>query len=300
MAFAVATFFSFKGGAGRSTTCLNTIPFLVKKLNANERHPVLLMDTDIDSCGMTYLLDSQEFFRNSPVDVKELLQEKLNLSAEDEGNFAKHSIFKYFVPVGEKFGVGARDVLFLGVNDGKSIDRTIISGQYQTRMDTLRRAAKNNGARAIIMDSAAGDQFSARLSVDSSNNVVVCMRPTSQFRAGTFSYLKRLNAKIGDRIVTNKRVILLPTVVPADLQIDGVSQLDLSVADIEKRVGELDKLSVDTTFVKKERFGINEIKRFKWKEGVLFRLSKDTLGEDEKTALERYDKLAEVIANYGQ
>lgn len=300
MAITVATFFSFKGGAGRSTTCLNTVPFLAKKLNADERHPILLVDTDIESCGMTYLLNSQEFFRKNTVDVKELLQEDLNFSIEDEGSFANHSLFKHFMPVGEYFGVASRAVLFLGVDDGKEVNRSRISGQYQQCMASLRKAAKNNGARAVIMDSAAGDQFAARLSVDIANNIVVCMRPTSQFRAGTFSYLKRLNARVGENLSSNKKIILLPTVVPADLEIDGVSQLGSAVSDIAERVSALDNLPVNTTFVQDSKFfGINEIKRFKWMEGVLFRLPKEQLADDEKQAIERYSKLAEVIASYG-
>ena len=47
----ISTFFSYKGGAGRSTTCFNTVPFLVEHTDADAKHPILLMDTDIESAG---------------------------------------------------------------------------------------------------------------------------------------------------------------------------------------------------------------------------------------------------------
>ena len=44
-------------------------------------------------------------------------------------------------------------------------------------------------------------------------------------------------------------------------------------------------------------FGINEVGRFKWKEGVLFKIGQTAeLAEDEKEATKRYRKLARVLA----
>ena len=50
------SFFSYKGGAGRSSILYNTISFLAKELNATSEHPIVVMDLDIDSKGLSYLL----------------------------------------------------------------------------------------------------------------------------------------------------------------------------------------------------------------------------------------------------
>jgi hypothetical protein len=45
-------------------------------------------------------------------------------------------------------------------------------------------------------------------------------------------------------------------------------------------------------------FGINEVMRFKWKEGVLFKIRNDTqLTPDEENAVKRYKKLAEIVCD---
>ena len=69
----VATYFSYKGGAGRSTTCFNTLPFLVEESEAYKNAPILLLDMDVESAGMTYLLNQQDVFKDK-YDVKELLK----------------------------------------------------------------------------------------------------------------------------------------------------------------------------------------------------------------------------------
>ena len=60
--FRSVSFYSFKGGAGRSTTCLNTIPYIFEIGEASSEHPIVLLDVDLDSAGMTYLLEQENFF----------------------------------------------------------------------------------------------------------------------------------------------------------------------------------------------------------------------------------------------
>lgn len=72
-----ATFFSYKGGAGRSTTCLNTLPLLAEVSGAYKYAPILLLDMDIESAGMTYLLGMQNEFKGK-FDVKEFIRGEEN------------------------------------------------------------------------------------------------------------------------------------------------------------------------------------------------------------------------------
>ena len=55
------SFFSYKGGAGRSTLAYNVIPLLAKNhLQPTAEEPMIVVDTDVDSCGMSYLLGAED------------------------------------------------------------------------------------------------------------------------------------------------------------------------------------------------------------------------------------------------
>lgn len=56
------TFYSYKGGSGRTTTAINTIKHLVEYLGATAEKPVLLIDADLESAGLTYFLDCDKKF----------------------------------------------------------------------------------------------------------------------------------------------------------------------------------------------------------------------------------------------
>ena len=56
------SFYSYKGGSGRSTTCVNTLLHLIRKMNAGPQHPILLVDTDLESAGLTYFFGCQKKF----------------------------------------------------------------------------------------------------------------------------------------------------------------------------------------------------------------------------------------------
>lgn len=295
----VTTFFSYKGGAGRSTTCLNTLPFIVDLCEAYNGARIMLLDMDIESAGMTYLLNQQDVFKDKKYDVKQLLKGEDTWTVSRQSDLSKHPVYKEFVPVGNILGLPDNEsVMFLGVNDStEQLNSKAVAGIVERVMGDLVKFAENNNVRAIIIDSAAGDQYSARLSVDNSDKIVFCMRPTKQFRIGTFNYLRRMAIRYGS-LASDKDIILLPTVVPADAEVDGKSQLITSVEDIKARINLLPNLEIINDFLMKENFGINEIRRFKWKEGVLYKLQKENgLEEDEKTGLEKYRYLAKLITD---
>ncbi|MBE6659820.1 MAG: hypothetical protein E7605_00255 [Ruminococcaceae bacterium] len=52
------TFYSYKGGSGRSTTAINTVRHLADVLKASPEHPILLVDTDLESAGLTYFFNT--------------------------------------------------------------------------------------------------------------------------------------------------------------------------------------------------------------------------------------------------
>ena len=286
------TFYSYKGGAGRSSTTLNTLPYLVKSLKASANAPILVLDMDLDSAGMTYLLGLDIHFKGR-YDVKSFLMGEETWSENSVGSLDAHEFYQKFVPVGEILGVDNEAVMFLGVDDAKPVDNNQMDGTKEGVFNKLSRFCRKNGVKAVVIDSSAGDQFSALLSTSAANDIVCCMRPTMQFRIGTFNYLHRLSEKTSE-----KRIILLPTVVPnADKEIDGEMQRLKAINNIAERVEDLSIDDVCMDFVNEESFGINEVERFKWKEGVLYKIGQEsTLSADEKMATARYEKLANVIA----
>lgn len=297
MATVFTTFFSYKGGAGRSTTCLNTLPFLANESGAGTKTPVLLLDMDIESAGMTYLLRMQDEFKGR-FDVKEFIKGDENWPQNAVGeSIVDHPLYKYFRPVGNKLGLdNDYAVMFLGVDDSSNtVDRAVIDGAREAVLIKFRHFCINNKVKAAVADSAAGDQFSARLAVEMADKLVFCMRPTMQFRIGTFNYLKRMSMRVGN-FNDDTDIILLPTVVPSDIEIDGIRQLSSAAEDVRERLDSLENLRIVREFVEESRFGINEIVRFKWKEDILYKLGKDKkLAEDETVAIERYGKLAHLV-----
>ncbi len=295
----ITTFFSYKGGAGRSTTCLNTIPFIAEREYAFSRAPIILIDMDIESAGMTYLLNQEETFKGKN-DVKIFLKNEESWSSDNNCELTEHPFYQWLVPVGNKFGLEDNyAVMFLGVDDSSpQLNRSNTEGRLDEVMHKLRRFAQNYHCKGIVMDSAAGDQFSARLAVDHADKIVFCMKMTHQFRIGTFNFLNKFSIRLGSS-ADEKEIILLPTVVPQDAIIDGVSQMQTSIDDISNRIQNLTRLDVCDDFVSSaDMFGINEVMRFKWKEGILFKLRNETqITTDEENALKRYRKLARIICD---
>ncbi len=63
------TFYSYKGGSGRSTTAVNTVRHLIDALGANEEHPILIVDADLESAGLTYFFDCEDKFTSLFIDT---------------------------------------------------------------------------------------------------------------------------------------------------------------------------------------------------------------------------------------
>ena len=181
--------------------------------------------------------------------------------------------------------------MFLGINDRMKLGNNDFSGEKDELFNKLRKFCKNNGISALVFDTPTGDQITAKFSLKASNCVVCCMKNTMQFRKGTFNYLKRIAAE-----VDIDSLVIFPTVVPKDLELDGVSQMEDSINSIKQSIQDLSFEDINTDFVSKDMFGINEIERFKWKEDILYKLEKKgQLRDDEKEGINRYKKLAEIV-----
>ncbi|MEG2454563.1 MAG: hypothetical protein RSB20_06820, partial [Clostridia bacterium] len=95
------SFFSYKGGSGRTSILYNTIPFLVKELGATETEPIILMDLDIDSKGLSYLLAEK-----SKINTIQILKGCDYVNTINRNmSIQEHPFFKNLSPVGCLFGL---------------------------------------------------------------------------------------------------------------------------------------------------------------------------------------------------
>lgn len=309
------TFFSYKGGSGRTTTLYNTLPFLAEKLKADALHPIVIFDMDFKSAGITILLSNGKTFEveneNAPLATgqKHSLQylvsnnPKCRPTLDDfKATFAES--------VGNKVGLDNNDaVLLVGANmrykDDKSMTAPAI---FQNLSYYLNRPLA--GVSAIIFDSPSGTQDTADVSISKSNVIVCCMRPSYQFRQTTLQYL---TAAVDNAAMdAKKRFVLTMTAVPVkDMTIEGKYQITASHQDVMTTVNQLNRTAsiknkdrktpiIDTDMISdRTNLGIREIERFKWNEKVnLYSIKKkgvEKLSEDEEKALARYGYLASVI-----
>lgn len=328
----ILSFNSYKGGACRTTTCYNTLPYLAKKLGATSHRPILVFDVDLDSMGLTSLFHGRaEQGEPRPYSARHLfIDDEFGVNNHVRnglGEVEKDSYFKRFDRVGNALGLeDDGSVLFCGADPNADI---ISDRQYQMYASNppLRalihslKDLRDDSPVAVIFDCASGVQQTTLAVLSSVDCAVVCMRPTTQFRIGTRDYLlnkipRRLLNFQAERV---RRVILLPT---------SVSPINISENDpnrdearktlyalrretfdkIEEEIvtdifSEIDKgtalgyrLDVSMFNQSEDIYGIPEIERFKWTEAELLYKIKDDLTEQEKLLRERYQLLADVIS----
>ena len=294
-----ASFFSYKGGSGRTSLLYNTIPFLAEALKASPDNPIIIVDCDTESAGLTFLLDC--YIDKQTITVQSLC----NNGIEDDESFGnltsirQHPFFRMLPQVGKKFGITAdgKDgtILFIPADKGAI---KINSGSSENRLKELKDICNTYGAAALIFDTPAGDQRAAKWSVDASKVIVTVMRITNQFRVGTRRYIK---SNLGEW--AGKNIILCPNAVPThDICIDG-EEINLANFKQEKIIEYFSELFenannyLDLRMLQGDLFGVNEVERFKYAESVLYAAKKinDT---DEAMAYERYKLLAEILEGY--
>ena len=319
----IISFHSYKGGACRSTTCFNTIPYLAQKLGASIASPIILIDADLDSMGLTLLLTGEDgdLFANG-VSSRGVFAGEMPppRACRTINKIDDNAYYKQFVPVGNRFGLSDNGaVRFLGVNkaDRGSHLKGDPSASTQSLFDVLNPLLSEDialtgefkGACAVIFDCATGIQHSAVLASKISDVIVVCLRPSIQFRASTFYYLnKKLPMIRSEGGVGGCKVVLLPTAVPNEPYISpAAGQLRREAQkDIIMASGNIknyhwksnQKLTLCEDMITGGFFGIPEVQRFKLKEDLLYTLhsvNKAALSEDEERARGSYEKLAGII-----
>jgi cellulose biosynthesis protein BcsQ len=330
------SFYSYKGGSGRSTTAWNTIQQLAEIMKPTKEHPFVIVDADTQSAGATFLFGAEEEFTSE--DQYLSVQKRM---IDEPGNYgggtdldAKKTFFGTMWPIGGFFGKAASDnesVLLIGANvdkDSVSASNAAADGKNEkiarSQMENFRKgitvACRRYGAKALFFDTPSGSQFLARMSVQQSDVVVCCMRPTRQFRTGTFGQLKQFLEwdAANDK---QRKYIITPTAVCVDKEqkIDSKEYPQTGYDEIKKQFAaeKLKKYGLEKAFEDsivfdmlelesqadcensvEKIFGIPEVKRFKWFEECLGELPEEERSKNDNMAIKRYNLLARTIMKF--
>lgn len=277
-------FYSFKGGAGRTVCMANVAGMLARELGATSKHPVLLLDLDLDSAGLTILLGQRDTFEGSRWSTAKLLSDfALDVDPLREEFFAKR-----MVDASSALGADAGAVRFVGAEVLGASEMALLKGDSFDRIDDFIGRCEENGIQGIIIDSASGWQQTAFLSHFVSDLVVYCCRLTHQFIEGTKLQLERFVDLCESERGRIPSIILLPVAVPPQNP-NWEDRRKISLATLQ---------GLSNTFKNRTRIevadrNIDEVLSFKWYESVL--AAKPQLEEDEATAKEAFESLAKQI-----
>ena len=289
------SFFSYKGGAGRTSLLFNTLPFLAEALKATPEEPIIVIDLDIDSKGLTYLID-----RECDVNAIQVLKGEIPHNPRLATSIGAHPFFSKLIPIGADVGLDDRldksilfipvpkSGVFLGMNnaDGKNIS-----------LNKFREICKMMRCKAIVMDTPTGSQLSGECALSISHKIVPVMRITKQFNIGTREFLSEKAKHFN-----NKEFIIVPNAVPPVPYVNGVPKYDMD--KIFKRIsnnaksalGEDGDNYLNLTFLQDGMYGINEVNSFKFDELNLRQEAKTRdLIDDETQAIKSYEILAEEL-----
>ncbi len=286
----IISFFSYKGGAGRTSVLLNTLPLIAKELKASAEEPIVVADLDIDSKGLSFLLDKKrEPCAYNAIDV---LKGRTGLEV--------NTFFDGLISVGKRLGLqDDKAVLFITAHpqndgnrylgNGSNIDASNIS------LRSLEKKCIKRNCKALILDTPSGNQLAGIAGLDISSHVVVVMRITGQFREGTEEFLTAVNTKY-----SGKKFVVVPNAVPDDT--DTGYSVENMVKNISSSVKTILKSSnsVNTTLLDNGNYGIPEVRQFKFREMNLYaerELNGRVLRDDELVAIKGYEVLAKELCH---
>lgn len=298
------SFFSYKGGSGRSTLAYNIIPILAKEhIQPTSESPIIVVDTDVDSCGMSYLLKAENQVTDTNC-VQHLLGNPFDTKVTK--SIKEHPFLGQLIPVGNAYGYDENDaILLLPAKDNKNIGKDAKSNYAESGgfsfMESLKTFLEVCDRRydipAVIFDSSVGNTALANISNEASTIIVCVMRPTTQFVNGTRRFL--LGVENDEKMLSRgKNIIIVPNVIPRnEVVINGQRYPDAAKSKIKIDFETEFKDSITHNYhfdlLDNDEFGIPAVNRFMWIEDALY--TKKDLDEDEKDVLQRYRKLARLI-----
>ncbi|MDE7406430.1 MAG: hypothetical protein K2M89_06125 [Clostridiales bacterium] len=312
---AINSFFSYKGGSGRTTTTLNTLYYLIQETQPDPSHPLVIIDADNESYGMSMLLKDPEESYPTEVSLQGLgltaRQDTFVPSGRPDDWRSYRNLAKFFIPVGHYFtkDIDKEAVLLLRSDvtpaEQQAAFEAVFSVDKNGRVhDNLKALVEKMEICdcTVVFDTPSGTQDMATFALNYSDTIVCCMRPSVQFEMGTRLCFEKLIAKWG-KYGNRKKIIFCPSAVPfRKTDVDGNVYPEHYINTVFSRFkSEMDTKAHDTGGTVKivwgmqdgEVPGIPEVDRFKWQECCLAKMGGNK--EDERMAKEKYRKLAQLI-----
>lgn len=301
------SFFSYKGGAGRTSLLYNTLPFLAETLRATAEEPIVVIDLDVDSKGFTYLID-----RYCEINSIQVLKGEIPHNPRAPLPIDKHPFFSKMIPIGEDVGLGrnmSNSILFIPAPpmvDNNFLGNTSNADGVNVSLTRFRDICKAYRCKAIVMDTPAGSQLSGDCALSISHKIVTTMRITTQFSLGTKEFLKKISTKEldkNDARFSDKEFIIVPNAVPSTAT-SGEGQTVYDMDKIMRKIKQdcengLDRASsnhLNLSFLENGNQGIGEVRSFKFEELNLRKEERyRALSEDELNAMRMYRRLAEEL-----
>ncbi|MDE6504308.1 MAG: hypothetical protein K2L42_00365 [Clostridia bacterium] len=314
---AVISFYSYKGGSGRTTTTLNTLYYIIQETRPKSSSPLIIVDADNESYGMSMLLRDTEKYCPPEVSLQGLgvraQQDTFTSSGNPRDWRSYEKLNKYFIPVGNYFTNDIEnDAVLLLRSDVTPAEQrasweTVFAMNNSTGKESRNLTAALDKMNlcdcTVVFDTPSGTQDMATFSLDNSDYIVCCMRPSVQFEKGTrlcFSKFIEKWTKTGNE----KNIIFCPSAVPfRQMNIDSkvypahyTATLFASFREQMEIKAHASRGTVNIIWDMKEGVvpGIPEVDRFKWQECCLAKIGGDK--EDERLAKEKYQKLARILA----
>lgn len=280
------TFYSYKGGSGRTVCAANTLATIAREVDANPDNPLLVMDMDIDSAGLSKWLLGDSLDDDADVTVNKLFDGSLRLGA----NRDQEILLK-----------GLRDITDIVSPDLSERSIKLLPGTLQGRSEVIAPEGAESLKKwfglppfnfsAVVLDSASGRQEIARWCQTKADVLVYCSRLSEQHLQGTRYDIRRVQDNLTRKKISSEpSILIVPTAVPQE------SDTRNDLTDMRhNRLKELSRLGggENHSFFKG---GIPEVERFKFGEAVLEAESFNKQGShDEKEALSAYQALSELI-----
>jgi len=278
------TFYSYKGGSGRTVCAANTLADIAHGVGASPERPLLVMDMDIDSAGLSKWLLGDALNDVTDVTVNNLFDGNIRLAATHDKDRLLNGLWDITDVVSPDHPPKSVSLL-PGTLDGRGES---VAPEGADQLKRLLGMPPFNFS-GVVLDSASGRQEIARWCQTKADVLVYCSRLSEQHLEGTRYDIRRVQNTLVQRKMTTTAILVVPTAVP---QVE-VTRSDLTEMRL-RRLKELSRLVAgENTFLDG---GIPEVERFKFGETVLkVELANDHGASDEQAALSAYQALAELI-----
>jgi len=286
----VVVMYSFKGGAGRTVCTANLAAPLADATGCSASRPLLLMDMDLDSAGLTILLEQSDFhdFQKSNYTSSRVVCGEVDLGEREQYRACYEEGMR---DVSDLVGARPNSVRFLGTEVVGRQEYTMLFDNALPKMKEFIEYCGEKKIGTLLIDSASGRQEAAQVSQRVADVVVYCCRLTEQFIYGTKVHLQRMLAACEDGDRRAPAVVLLPIAVPTvrepweKIYANRKAELDRIVTTVPAAV-----------LVKCLHDGVCEVESFKWVETVLARQAEATLTEDQIRARDGFRRLCDEIS----